>query len=162
MYLNCHSYHSLRYGTIPLSDLVLHAKQCNVKAMALTDINTVTGIYDFIKECKSVNIKPLVGIEFRNNNKLLYIGIAKNNILDESTLVYPNPTNGLVTILVENNTGTYTFEAFDLTSKLVYKSNLLKAETSINISALANGLYTYKITLVNTKQVIKQGKLIKE
>jgi DNA polymerase-3 subunit alpha/error-prone DNA polymerase len=37
--------------------------------MALTDINTVTGIYDFIKECKAVAIKPIVGIEFRYNNK---------------------------------------------------------------------------------------------
>jgi DNA polymerase-3 subunit alpha/error-prone DNA polymerase len=38
--------------------------------MALTDINTVTGIYDFIKECKAVAIKPLVGIEFRYNKLL--------------------------------------------------------------------------------------------
>lgn len=78
MYLNCHSYHSLRYGTIPLNELVKQAKECNVKAMALTDINTVTGIYDFIKECKAVDIKPLVGIEFRQDNKLLFIGLAKN------------------------------------------------------------------------------------
>ncbi|MEA9414319.1 DNA polymerase III subunit alpha [Flavobacterium sp. PL02] len=78
MYLNCHSFHSLRYGTIPLTDLVQQAVQCNVKAMALTDINTVTGIYDFIKECKAVAIKPLVGIEFRCNNELRYIGLAKN------------------------------------------------------------------------------------
>lgn len=78
MYLNCHSYHSLRYGTIPLNELVQQAKECNVKAMALTDINTVTGIYDFIKQCKAVDIKPLVGIEFRQDNKLLFIGLAKN------------------------------------------------------------------------------------
>ncbi|MEZ7504494.1 DNA polymerase III subunit alpha [Flavobacterium sp. Arc2] len=78
MYLNCHSYHSLRYGTIPLTELVQLAAACGVKAMALTDINTVTGIYDFIKECKAVAIKPIVGIEFRYNNKLLYIGLAKN------------------------------------------------------------------------------------
>jgi DNA-directed DNA polymerase III PolC len=78
MYLNCHSYHSLRYGTIPLTELVQQAKDCNVKAMALTDINTVTGIYDFIKECKAVDIKPLVGIEFRQDSKLLFIGLAKN------------------------------------------------------------------------------------
>src|ERR1051326_675582 len=77
MFLNCHSYHSLRYGTIPLEELVQQAKECNVKAMALTDVNTVTGIYDFIKECKKVNIKPLVGIEFRANNRLLFIGLAK-------------------------------------------------------------------------------------
>jgi len=78
MYLNCHSYHSLRYGTIPLADLVQLAVQSKVKAMALTDINTVTGIYDFIKECQLVGIKPVVGIEFRYNNQLLYIGLAKN------------------------------------------------------------------------------------
>ena len=78
MYLNCHSYHSLRYGTIPLTELVQLAVASNVKAMALTDINTVTGIYDFIKECETVYIKPIVGIEFRYKNKLLYIGLAKN------------------------------------------------------------------------------------
>lgn len=78
MYLNCHTFHSLRYGTIPLNELVEQAVSFGVTAMALTDINTVTGIYDFIKACKAVNIKPLVGIDFRNNGKQLYIGLAKN------------------------------------------------------------------------------------
>ena len=78
MYLNCHTFHSLRYGTIPLQDLVLQAAVCNVKAMALTDINTVTGIYEFIKACAAVNIKPIVGIEFRSGNELHFIGLAKN------------------------------------------------------------------------------------
>ncbi len=78
MYLNTHSYHSLRYGTISVSELVEQAAVCGVQAMALTDINTVTGIYEFIKACQSVNIKPLVGIEFRYNHQLRYIGLAKN------------------------------------------------------------------------------------
>jgi DNA-directed DNA polymerase III PolC len=78
MYLNCHSFHSLRYGTIPLMDLIQQAVASNVKAMALTDINTVTGIYDFVKACNEVGIKPLVGIEFRNNHQFRYIGLAKN------------------------------------------------------------------------------------
>jgi DNA polymerase III alpha subunit len=43
--------------------------------LALTDINTVTGIYEF-KKYEEENIKPIVGIEFRQNNKL-YIGLAK-------------------------------------------------------------------------------------
>jgi DNA polymerase-3 subunit alpha/error-prone DNA polymerase len=34
MYINCHSYHSLRYGTIPLNE---QAALCGVEAMALTD-----------------------------------------------------------------------------------------------------------------------------
>ena len=78
MYLNCHSYHSLRYGTIPLNELVEQAIGYGLKAMALTDVNTVTGIYDFVKACKAANIKPLVGIEFRSVNKLHFITLAKH------------------------------------------------------------------------------------
>ncbi|WP_433836281.1 DNA polymerase III subunit alpha [Flavobacterium anhuiense] len=80
MYLNCHSFHSLRYGTIPLDDLIRQAAQCGVTAAALTDINTVTGIYDFIKGCEASGIKPLVGIEFRCSHKLRYIGLAQNAV----------------------------------------------------------------------------------
>lgn len=78
MYLNCHSFHSLRYGTIPLLELVQQAVTCGVKTLALTDINTVTGIYDFTKACHEVGIKPLVGMEFRSVHQLRYIGLAKN------------------------------------------------------------------------------------
>lgn len=78
MYLNCHSFHSLRYGTIALDDLIEQAVTCGVQAMALTDINTVTGIYDFIRACAKKEIKPLVGIEFRSNHQFRYIGLAKN------------------------------------------------------------------------------------
>ncbi|MBF4473044.1 DNA polymerase III subunit alpha [Flavobacterium sp. HJJ] len=78
MYLNCHSFHSLRYGTIPLEELIGQAVTCEVKTMALTDVNTVTGIYDFIKGCAAAAIKPVVGIEFRCMHQLRYIGLAKN------------------------------------------------------------------------------------
>ncbi len=79
MYLNCHSSHSLRFGTIPLEDLVAQAVGFGLKTFALTDINTVTGIYDFAKACTEVNIKPVVGIEFRDSGKLRFVGLAKNN-----------------------------------------------------------------------------------
>ncbi|OCB76995.1 DNA polymerase III subunit alpha [Flavobacterium piscis] len=78
MYLNCHSFHSLRYGTIPLDKLVEQAVLYGIKTMALTDINTVTGIYDFMRACESKGIKPLVGMEFRSNHEFRYIGLAKN------------------------------------------------------------------------------------
>ncbi|HEY1194468.1 DNA polymerase III subunit alpha [Flavobacterium sp.] len=78
MYLNCHSYHSLRYGTIPLDKLIEQAVSHGLKAMALTDINTVTGIYDFIRACEKRGIKPLIGMEFRCNHEFRYIGLAKN------------------------------------------------------------------------------------
>lgn len=78
MYLNCHSYHSLRYGTIPLEDLVHQATLFGVTSLALTDINTVTGIYDFTKLCHQAGIKPLVGMEFHSKHKCIFTGIARN------------------------------------------------------------------------------------
>lgn len=78
--LNCHSYHSLRYGTLSLEDLVETAAQMKISALALTDINAVSGIYDFFRLCKVHQIKPLVGMEFRVDNQFYYIAIAKNNV----------------------------------------------------------------------------------
>jgi len=48
--------------------------------MALTDINNSSGMIDFVKSCKSRGIKPIGGMEFRDGDKLLFIGIARNNI----------------------------------------------------------------------------------
>lgn len=78
MFLNCHSYHSLRYGTISLKALVEQAVGFNIKTLALTDINTITGIYDFYKLCQEYNIKPIVGVEIRVLDEPYYICLAKN------------------------------------------------------------------------------------
>lgn len=78
MFLNCHSYHSLRYGTISVDELVQQAADFGVEVLALTDINTITGIYEFHKLCLKNNIKPVVGVEVRDNDKLLYICLARN------------------------------------------------------------------------------------
>ncbi|MFD2966202.1 DNA polymerase III subunit alpha [Sphingobacterium bambusae] len=77
MYLNCHSFHSLRYGTIAIETLVKQARALHITALALTDINTVAGIYDFTKACLAEGIKPVVGMEVREEKRLLYITLAK-------------------------------------------------------------------------------------
>jgi DNA polymerase-3 subunit alpha len=64
---------------LSIEKLVEPAKAVGVKALALTDINNSTGIMDFVKICKENGIKPIAGIEFRNGDELLYIGLAKNN-----------------------------------------------------------------------------------
>ena len=79
MFLNTHSYFSLRYGTLAIGKLIELAKQNNIKTLALTDINNSTGIIDFVKTCRENDIKPIGGIEFRNGNEFLYTGVAKNN-----------------------------------------------------------------------------------
>lgn len=76
--LNCHTFHSLRYGTISIEDLVQLGAKNGMKTLALTDINTVSGIYDFYKECLQHQIKPIVGMEIRVEGELYYICLAKN------------------------------------------------------------------------------------
>jgi len=77
MFLNCHSFNSLRYGTLSVKELVQQAYALGIRELVLTDINTVTAIYDFKKECENVGIKPIAGIEIRKENRLLYIAVAK-------------------------------------------------------------------------------------
>ncbi len=62
-----------------VDQLVKNAKDSGAETIALTDINNSTGIPEFAKECITHNIKPVGGIEFRNENELQYIGIARNN-----------------------------------------------------------------------------------
>lgn len=50
-----------------------------ISAMALTDINNSSGIIDFVRSCKHSNIAPIAGMEFRDNDALLFVGIARNN-----------------------------------------------------------------------------------
>ncbi|WP_412468758.1 DNA polymerase III subunit alpha [Pedobacter sp. KLB.chiD] len=78
MYLNCHTFHSLRYGTLSVTKLIGSAQKAGVDTLCLTDINTMTAIYEFLKACKGSNVKPIVGMEFRDEEKLLYIALAKN------------------------------------------------------------------------------------
>lgn len=78
MFLNVHSSYSLRYGTMSVEQLVKEAVALGIEQMAITDINNSTGVMEFMRECRAHGIRPIGGIEFRKQNKLLYIGIARN------------------------------------------------------------------------------------
>lgn len=78
MYI-CHSYYSLRYGVLSIEELLTQAKSKNANILTLADINNSTGIPYFVKDCVKAGIKPVAGIEFRDNNNFLYIGLARNN-----------------------------------------------------------------------------------
>ncbi len=79
MYINCHSYYSLRFGTFSEVDLLKLAQENNVTTLALTDINNTSACLNFIRKAKDFNIKPVVGIDFRVGAQQNFIGIAKNN-----------------------------------------------------------------------------------
>lgn len=58
--------------------LVETAAGLGIDALALTDINNSMGMVDFVKACNGQGIRPIAGIEYRNGDRYLYAGIARN------------------------------------------------------------------------------------
>ena len=79
MYLNCKTYFSFRYGTYATEELVKAAADAGAKALAITNINSTCDAWDFVHFCREQNIKPIVGVEVRNDDELCYVLLAKNN-----------------------------------------------------------------------------------
>lgn len=79
MFLNCHTYYSLRYGSMSVEEVLKLAKNNNINTITLTDINNTSACLDFIRLAPKYNIKPLVGIDFRNGAHQEFLIIAKNN-----------------------------------------------------------------------------------
>ena len=94
MYLNCHTGYSFKYGTLPIKTLFEEAKRCGVHKLVLTEINNTASYLETLRICEenrpcedgrtkynkeAYSLDIAVGIEFRIENELLYIAIAKNN-----------------------------------------------------------------------------------
>ncbi len=78
MYLNCRSYFSLKYGTLSPAQLVAAAAKRQIPVLTLTDINNTSATLEFVRLCEKAGIKPIIGIEFRQDGEWLYTGIARN------------------------------------------------------------------------------------
>ncbi len=79
MYLNCHTYYSLKYGTISPANLLEEAQNKKVKTFAITDINNTSALLDILRRSIKYNIRIVAGIDFRNGADQQFIGLAKNN-----------------------------------------------------------------------------------
>src|SRR5688572_9712851 len=94
MYLNCHTGFSFKYGTLPVEKLFDEAKRCGVHKLAITEINNTASYMEMLRLCakhaptesgltkfgkEPYKLDLAVGVEFRKENELLYIVIAKNN-----------------------------------------------------------------------------------
>ncbi len=55
------------------------AQKNGIAHLALTDINNTSACLNYIRKASECNIKPIVGIDFRNGVDPCFIAIAKNN-----------------------------------------------------------------------------------
>lgn len=79
MLLNCHSWFSLKYGTISPESLLEELSAKGFSGFALTDINNTSASMDFVRQAEKYNVRPVLGIDFRNGIRQKYIGLARNN-----------------------------------------------------------------------------------
>lgn len=79
MYLNCHTYYSLNYGTFSEVELLEMAQSYGLNSLGLTDINNTSACLNFVRKANEYKIKPVLGIDFRNDADQQYVGLAKNN-----------------------------------------------------------------------------------
>ncbi len=79
MLLNCHSHFSLRYGTLSEKELLRLAQENGYTQIALTDINNTSACLNFVRLAPKYGIRPILGIDFREQNRQYWIALAHNN-----------------------------------------------------------------------------------
>jgi DNA-directed DNA polymerase III PolC len=94
MYLNCHTSLSFKYGTLSIEELFAEAKRCGVHKLALTEINNTASYIEMLRICdqnravgnnqnkfggEPYDLEIAIGVEFRRENQLLYVALARNN-----------------------------------------------------------------------------------
>ena len=79
MLVNCHSYFSLRYGAIKPEKLLEELSVRGYSSFALTDISNTSASIDFVRLAGKYNVRPILGIDFRNGIEQKYVALAKNN-----------------------------------------------------------------------------------
>jgi len=63
---------------MPLADILQFASNQQTR-VALTDINNTSGCIDFVRQAPKYGVAPIVGVDFRDGAKQLFVAIAKNN-----------------------------------------------------------------------------------
>ena len=83
MYLNCHTYFSFKYGTLSPQALYEEARRHGVRKLVVADINSTAGHIEMLRICREKQqeypLEIVLGLEFWQDDRLLYVGIAANN-----------------------------------------------------------------------------------
>lgn len=106
-----------------------------------TDINGCTDTLSIVQ-----TVSPCTGIV--------------NGVVTNGVNIYPNPSNGSITLTVSDVTKGMRFEVYDAIGKNVVNKVINANETQIDMTELANGVYSYR--LFNVNGPVSQGKLIRQ
>ena len=111
-----------------------------------TDLNTLTGaLYYQIEVVSAYTCDPTKSSTYNSSksniadnlgNSIIYTDVAT------SIKAYPNPTNDLITIEIENHNGSFNVEIYDLQGRLLETT---KSRT-ISIKKYSKGIYIFRVS----------------
>jgi hypothetical protein len=90
---------------------------------------------------------------------LVKISVDKNSGSGDQVTVYPNPAHDLIQSRISSSlNGTIRVNVYDMNGKTVLTDQSEKSldifEKSLNISALASGMYTIQVSIANRKTLV--------
>ena len=123
--------YSLLTSLIKIDELIIRAKEYNINTLAICDDN-MYGVMEFYKKCKKNDIKPIIGLEIKINDKPIYL-YAKN-YEGYQNLCYISSNEKTIDILKENNSNLLCilpYESIDLYEefKTIYNEIFISYKT---------------------------------
>ncbi len=105
----------------------------------------------------SINCSPTRGPinTSRSNIRTNSIGISEISFANDFMSVYPNPANGIVNITLAAGLNNGTIQLFDVLGKQIYSTQVASLSSNIDLSGVAAGIYTIKVSEGN-KRLIKK------
>jgi DNA-directed DNA polymerase III PolC len=62
--LRVHSHWSLLAGVPSIEEIVTHAQEAQLPALALADVNALYGAIEFVQRCRAAALQPILGVDF--------------------------------------------------------------------------------------------------
>ena len=97
------------------------------------------------------SVRPNVKIKFNHD------AVGLSSITKKDVKIYPNPTNGLFTVVTEDNDSR--IEIYSVNGQLVYSEQVSSLKTQIDLSNLVKGIYFIKVSsdnkVANSKVILQ-------
>jgi len=94
---------------------------------------------------------------FFSQHRLL-TGIENYGIKNNDFVIYPNPSDGNIKVVLRNNQNVSSITIYNVLGKVVFQKNISNFSSFINLSNEPSGIYFYQAYEKNN--IIKKGKLI--
>ncbi len=101
-------------------------------------------------------VLPTETIVLGSANSSISASTSENNAVS----IYPNPTQQLLNVVLNQHSGSSTIELFDAFGKKVISEKTTSSSTQLDLSKLAKGVYLIRIN--NNNQLVHQSKIIKQ